>query len=96
MSEPSTAVDLVTEVIQRVYGDATQTVLDQKAASEILDALRSAGWASLDEIAILIEAAGGEIVVPHRLAFDFRERRVAVQDDYATPGRKFTVVEADR
>lgn len=87
----TTAADLVAGVIQHVYGDATQTVLDREAASEIISALRGAGWASLDEVAILIEAAGGEIVVPDRLQADGRERRVTVQDDYRAMGRKFRV-----
>lgn len=90
MSEQS-AADLVAGVIQRVYGDATQTVLDRRAASEILTALRGAGWTSLDEVAMLIEAAGGEITVPRRILSDARERRVTVQDDFASGGKKFRV-----
>lgn len=86
-----TATDMVAEVIQRVYGDATQTVLDRRAASEIVAALRTAGWASLDEVALLIEAAGGEITVPGRMLSDTRERRVTRQDDFASLGHKFRV-----
>ena len=90
MSKTS-ATDMVVDVIQRVYGDATQTPLDRQAASEIVAALRAAGWASLDEVAMLIEAAGGEITVPGRILGDPRERRVTSQEDFATMGRKFRV-----
>jgi hypothetical protein len=87
---------LVRDVIQRVYGDATQTVLDQRAASEIVTAFRAAGWASLDEVAVLIEAAGGSITVPHRLMMDGRDRQVTRQDDFAADGVKFRVSVSDR
>lgn len=86
-----TATDLVAATIQRTYNDATQTHLDRQAASNIIAALRSAGWASLNEVAVLIEAAGGSITVPDRLMQDGRDRRVTVQDDYANNGRRFTV-----
>lgn len=81
---------VVQDVIQRVYGDATQTTLDCEAATEIVRALRGMGWASLDDVGMLIEAVGGEITVPHRVLANDRERRVTVQDDYAT-GKKFRV-----
>lgn len=87
----TTATDLVADVIQRVYGDATQTALDRQAAREIVAALRQAGWASLDEVAMLIQAAGGEIIVPADILSDARERRVTRQDDFATLGHKFRV-----
>ena len=71
LSGMTTPTDLVTDTIQRVYGDATQTALDREAARQIVAALRAAGWASLDEVARLIEAAGGSITVPdHILAND--------------------------
>jgi hypothetical protein len=86
-----TATDLVASVIQRVYEDATQTALDRKAAREIIAALRAAGWASLDEVAVLIEAAGGEIAVPDRLMVDGRRRVVTRQDDFRSMGKKYRV-----
>lgn len=86
-----TATDLVAGIIQRVYNDASQTVLDRRAANAIITALREAGWASLDDVGRLIEAAGGEIVVPGDLITDTRERRVTRQDDFASHGVKFRV-----
>lgn len=83
--------DLVAGVLQRVYGDASQTVLDRRAASEVVSALRNAGWASLDEVAVLIEAAGGSVTVPGSLIHDGRDRRVTSQDDFASGGRTFSV-----
>lgn len=85
------ATKIVQDVIQRVYGDATQTALDHEAAVEILRALRAAGWASLDEVAVLIEAAGGSITVPDRLMGDGRDRVVSRQDDFASMGQRYTV-----
>lgn len=85
------ATRIVRDVIQRVYGDATQTVLDQRAAWEIITALRAAGWASIDEVAVLIEAAGGSITVPDDLMLDGRDRRVMRHDDYEARGFRFTV-----
>lgn len=82
---------IVRDVIQRVYGDATRTVLDHEAAKEIVRALRGLGWASIDEVGMLIEAAGGEVTVSHRILADDRERRVTVQDDFASAGKKFRV-----
>lgn len=76
LSGMTTPTDLVTATIQRVYADATQTVLDREAARQIVAALRAAGWASLDEVARLIDAAGGSITVPHRLLADTEERVV--------------------
>lgn len=85
------ATDVVADVIQRVYGDATQTFLDRQAASEIVAALRRAGWASLDEVAVLIEAAGGSITVPDALLCDGKDRVVTRAEDYASRGHKFKV-----
>jgi hypothetical protein len=87
----SSATDLVASVIQRVYNDASQTVLDRQAASEIVTALQEAGWASLDDVGRLIDAAGGEIVVPGEILHDVRDRQVTRQDDYASGGVKFRV-----
>lgn len=90
MSEQD-AVSAVRDVIQRVYGDATQTALDHQAAREIVAALRQRGWASLSEVAMLIEAAGGSVVVPDVLASDVRERIVERHEDFAARGTRFTV-----
>lgn len=86
-----TATDLVAGVIQRIYGDATQTVLDRRAAREIVAALRSAGWASLDEVAMLIEAAGGTVTIPGNIMRDNSKRVVYAEDDWRTMGRTFRV-----
>lgn len=89
-----TAEQIVRDVIQRVYGDATQTMLDSQAAREIVAALRDAGWASLDEVALLIEAAGGSITVPHNLD-PFAERTV-YRNDPTWDGVTFSVRTRER
>lgn len=86
-----TATDVVARVIQRLYDNATEVVLDREVASEIVKALRDVGWASLNDVARLIEAAGGEIVVPGEILGDNRERRVTKQDDFGSGGVKFRV-----
>lgn len=60
----------IATTIQRVYGDATQTALDRKAAAEIWRYLQERGVMPLSTAAALIEAAGGEIVVPERVLID--------------------------
>lgn len=60
----------VAGVIQRVYGDASQTVLDHRCAGQVLAVLREAGWLAPDDVARLVLAAGGEIRVPDRLRGD--------------------------
>ena len=91
LASSDAAVAAVRNTIQRVYGDATQTVLDEQAAREVISTLRELGWASLDEVAVLIEAAGGSITVPDHLMFDGKERTVLRADDYANQGHRFTV-----
>lgn len=83
---------LVLEVIQRVYGDATQTELDDHAASEIIAALRRVGWASPDDVALLIKAAGGEITITRRMREESTKHQVLESwEDLATDS---TVVRA--
>jgi hypothetical protein len=88
-TDPTDPVRVVRDVIQRAYGDATQTPLDHQAASEIVTALRSMGWASLNEVALLIEAAGGSIKVSSRQMLHSSERVVERMDEY--DGVRYTV-----
>lgn len=85
------ATEAVMETIQRVYGDATQTILDRRAADAIIHALRQAGWASLSDVGMLIQAAGGTITVPDHILMETRIRTVYRQEDFKTGGIKFTV-----
>ena len=55
--------EVVARALQVGYGDATQTVLDQRVAERVLKALREVGWCSPDEVALIVEAAGGSITV---------------------------------
>ena len=74
----TTDTQAVMDVLQRVYGDATQTVLDHQAASEVIAELRRRGWASLDDVARIIVAAGGEVTIPDRLMLSGEEYEEAV------------------
>lgn len=89
MSNTTAAMDarlVVRDVIQRVYGDATQTVLDDRAASEIVAALREMGWASIDEVGRLIAAAGGEVTISDRLMLSGEEYVVTKEQDFRHGG----------
>ena len=55
--------EIVAGALQAGYGDATQTVLDTKVAGQVVKALREAGWCSPDEVALIVEAAGGSVTV---------------------------------
>lgn len=57
--------EAVRGILQSGYGDATQTVLDDRVASDILNGLRERGWASPAEVAAIIHAAGGDVQRPH-------------------------------
>jgi len=57
----TTARAAIRATLQQGYGDATQTVLDDKVAGDVLSTLRERGWASIQEVGALILAAGGEI-----------------------------------
>lgn len=75
---------IVVDVIQRVYGDATQGALDHRAASEIVTALRNAGWADLNAVGAIIAAAGGRVTITERDMLDDWE--VWRSEDHAARG----------
>ena len=84
----------VRDALQAGYGDATQTVLDDQVAGQVMGALRERGWASLDEAALLIAAAGGEIRVPSALRLRGTARmQVERFEDHATGETVFRVVD---
>lgn len=79
--------------LQAGYGDATQTVLDDRVAGAVLSTLRERGWASLDEMALVIMAAGGEIRITHKMQAALRaESVIETYDDGATGDRVLRVV----
>jgi hypothetical protein len=61
------AVNDITEIIQRGYGDSSISQLDRTVAHNIVNYLANKGWMSPGEVAYLVEAAGGEIRVPESL-----------------------------
>lgn len=68
-----TAVDWTAEVaavIQRVYGDATQSVLDVRCARAVLEMLQERCWLPPDDAARLVIAVGGEVRLSDRLRMD--------------------------
>ena len=70
MGEHEQIIDRIAETLQRVYGDATQTVLDRKAAREVFKVCTEMGMAPLSSVAAIIAAAGGRVTVPHDLLID--------------------------
>lgn len=57
----------IVEILNRAYGDNATSALDRIAAGEILSELVNLGWVSSEEIAYLVDAAGGEIRIPEDL-----------------------------
>lgn len=90
MSETDRAA--IRGALQHGYGDATQTVLDDRVAGNVLETLKSRGWASLQEVGALILAAGGEIrLTDAQMMHLFRgdEIEVTVQEDPITRDKVF-------
>lgn len=92
---------IVRDALQAGYGDATQSILDDRVAGDVLDALREHGWASLTEIAAIILAAGGEVRISemdYSRALDAANRgdlAVTAHEDYSTRERVLRVVRQD-
>ena len=61
MSTDEQLIKGIADTIQRVYGDATRTVLDERAAREIWKYLLLQGMARASDVALIVEAAGGEV-----------------------------------
>ena len=52
------------EVLNRGYGDQATSPLDRTVAQQILNYLREIGWTTPEEVAIIVQAVGGKIVIP--------------------------------
>jgi hypothetical protein len=78
----------IRNALQRGYGDATQTVLDDRVAGDVLSTLRERGWASLDEVAAIIHAAGGEVRLDDEAMRHIMDQdlEVTVSVDCSAPG----------
>ena len=85
----TTARQAVRDTLERVYGHATQTVLDDQAADEIMRTLHQMGYAPLDMVARIIEAAGGSVTLTAQSLNDPRPLEVETYDDPATLGKVF-------
>lgn len=53
----------IMDTIQRVYGDASQSLLDRKAAVEIVKDFERLGWMDPFTLRAIVAAAGGKIVL---------------------------------
>lgn len=60
-TESERLIQGIMDTLQRAYGDATQTVLDRAAASEVWKYLLEQGAAPPSTVAHIVAAAGGEI-----------------------------------
>lgn len=67
----------IADVLQREYGDATQTVLDLRVAGAIVAELRALGWADPGEVRAIVAAAGGRVEVPESILRDPPELMLA-------------------
>lgn len=82
--------EAVRGILQSGYGDATQTVLDDRVASDILNGLRERGWASPAEVAAIIHAAGGDVLVTDRAMMHVYDDDLvlSVEEDFASHGKR--------
>lgn len=82
----SEATQIAADAIQRTYNDASQTVLDHRAASAVVSDLRRAGWMSPQEVAAIVDAAGGRVTLQdrHLRAMLEGSYELLVMDDSAT------------
>lgn len=53
----------ISEILNMSYGDVGTGPIDRVAANEIVNYLREHGWINSEELALLVDAAGGEIRV---------------------------------
>lgn len=53
----------VMDIIQRGYGDSSMTSLDRVVAANVIQYFESRGWMGPEEVAHLVQAAGGEVIV---------------------------------
>lgn len=85
------ATQIAADAIQRTYNDATQTVLDHRAAREVVNDLRGAGWMAPHEVAAIVLAAGGTVTLTDedlRAMYD-EALELHIADDFAAgPGSK--------
>lgn len=80
----------VADVLQREYGDASQTVLDRKVAAAIIHHLREIGWFSPDEVRAVVASAGGRIDVQERHLVDPPAELHMSVDEFHTGVRTLT------
>lgn len=56
----------VMAILQEGYGDNSSTPLDRVVATKVIDYFYKKGWMNAEEIAFLVESAGGEIRVTEK------------------------------
>lgn len=81
-TETETLIMGIRDTIQRVYGDATQTVLDDRAAREIWKYLLSVGVMPVSGVAMIVAAAGGKVTVTDDLLLDPPAEYTVMDDGY--------------
>jgi hypothetical protein len=71
----------IVEILNRGYGDNATSALDRVIAGDILSELINVGWTSGEELAYLVEAAGGEIRIPESLLTEPSPRLLQYRSD---------------
>lgn len=69
-TEKQRIIQAIMDTLQEVYGDATQTVLDHRAATAVWKRLEEMGVAPASGVAAIVAAAGGEVTIPDALLLD--------------------------
>lgn len=73
----------IQDALGRAYGDLGTSPLDRAAAGQILQLLRGDGWMSADEVAFLVDAAGGTIQVT-RESIEDKNLQLTVYNEFMT------------
>jgi len=53
----------IQEVLNRGYGEQATSPLDRTVADQILQYMRSIGWISPRELSVVVDSAGGKVVI---------------------------------
>jgi len=57
----------IQQILNEGYGEQATSALDRVVARNILNFLRATNWITHEEFAIVVEAAGGTVVIPDKV-----------------------------
>lgn len=78
-------------ILNEAYGDNSMTPLDRVAANKIVQYFQSEGWFSPDQVALIVEAAGGSVFVSVD-AIEDSDLTLKVINDFERDGFQFNTI----